>query len=77
MPSQPGSGGPGMLDGKMRDQATAVDMLGASSALSSSASGDHNRRVHVNAMSTRIRRFGAVWHGESRSLAASVGMEIA
>jgi len=31
--------------------------------------------VHVNATSTRIRRFGAVDAGESRSMSVIVGME--
>jgi hypothetical protein len=31
--------------------------------------------VHVNAMSTRIRRFGAVGDGENASMSVGVGME--
>ena len=31
--------------------------------------------AHVNAMSTRIRRFGAVGYGENRSMSVVVAME--
>ena len=34
-----------------------------------------NCTVHVNATSTRIRRFGAAGGGENRSMSAGVGME--
>ena len=36
---------------------------------------DRMRAVHVNAMSTRIRHFGAVNAGEKRSMSVVVGME--
>ena len=49
--------------------------ISAETQPSAMVNADRKRAVHVNAMSTRIRHFGAVNAGENRSMSVVVGLE--
>ena len=50
-------------------------LISAKKQPSAMVNADRMRAVHVNAMSTRIRHFGAVNAGENRSVSVVVGKE--
>ena len=50
-------------------------LISAKTQPSAMVNADRKRAVHVNAMSTRIRHFGAVNAGEKRKLSVVLGLE--